>query len=62
MSVVRYFVSIVVKKDSIVCIVSEVKERSDPSQGFLFTSSEVKQCSEGTERFHFGSGETRTPE
>ena len=45
-SVVRYFISIVVKKNSVVSVVSEEKLRSERSQIFHFNSSEEKQCSE----------------
>ena len=46
MSVVRDFILTVVKKDSVVSVVSEVKQRSERSQIFHFNSSEVKQHSE----------------
>ena len=46
MSVVRDFILTVVKKDSVVSVVSEVKQRSERSQIFYFNSSEVKQRSE----------------
>ena len=46
MSVVRDFILTVVKKDSVVSVVSEVKQRSERSQIFHFNSSEIKQRSE----------------
>ena len=46
MSVVRDFILTVVKKDSVVSVVSEVKQRSERSQIFYFNSSEIKQRSE----------------
>ena len=46
MSVVRNLILTVVKKDSVVSVVSEVKQRSERSQIFHFNSSEVKQRSE----------------
>ena len=46
MSVVRYFILTVVKKDSVVSVVSEVRQRSEGSQIFYFNSSEVRQRSE----------------
>ena len=46
MSVVRDFILTVVKKDSVVSVVSETKQRSERSQIFPFNSSEVKQSSE----------------
>ena len=45
-SVVRYFISIVVKSSSEVIVVSKEKQRSEPSQIFHFNSIEVKQHSE----------------
>ena len=36
-SVVRYFISIVVKKNSVVSVVSEEKQRSERSQIFHFS-------------------------
>ena len=41
-SVVRYFILIVVKKNSVVSVASEEKQRSESSQIFDFNSSEVK--------------------
>ena len=46
MSIVRYFVLIGVKKDSVASVVSEVIQRSEGNQIFHFNSSEVKQHSE----------------
>ena len=46
MSVVRDFILTVVKKDSVVSVVSEDKQYSERSQIFHFNSSKVKQCSE----------------
>ena len=46
MSVVRDFILTVVKKDSLVSVVSEVKQRSERSQRFPFNSSEAKHRSE----------------
>ena len=46
MSVVRDFILTVVKKDSVVGVVSEAKQRSERSQIFHFNRSEVKQRSE----------------
>ena len=40
--VVRDFILTVVKKDSVVSAVSEVKQRSESSQTFHFNSSESK--------------------
>ena len=48
-SVVRYFILIVVK----------VKQRSERSQRFPFNSSEVKQRSECSQIFHFNSSEVK---
>ena len=45
MSLVRDFILTVVKKNSVVSVVSEVKQRSERSQIFHFNSSELKQCS-----------------
>ena len=59
MSVVRDFILTAVKKDSVVSIVSEVKQRSEHSQRFHFNSSEVKQRSERSQRFHFNSSEVK---
>ena len=42
MSVDRYFILTVVKKDSVVSVVSEVKQRSERSQIFHFNGSESK--------------------
>ena len=53
MSVLRDFTLTVVKKDSLVSVVGEVKQRSERSQRFNFNSSEVKQCRERSQRFHF---------
>ena len=57
--VVRCFILTVVKKDSLVSVVSEVKQRSkrsqilkhcpERSQRFPFNSSKVKQCNEGSQ-------------
>ena len=41
------------KKNSVVSVVSEEKQRSERSQIFHFNSSEVKQRSERSQRFHF---------
>ena len=46
MSVVKDFILTVVKKDSVVSVVSEVKQRNERSQIFHFNSSEIKQRSE----------------
>ena len=46
MSVDRYLILTVMKKDNVVSVVSEVKQRSERSQIFHFNSSEVKQYSE----------------
>ena len=46
MNEVRDFFLIVVKKGSIVSVVSEEKQRSERSQIFHFNSSEVKQRSD----------------
>ena len=46
MSVVRDFILTVVKKDSVVSVVSEEKQRNERSQIFHFNSSEIKQRSE----------------
>ena len=48
-SVVRYFILIVVK----------VKQRSQRSQIFHFNSSEVKQRSECSQVFHFNGSEVK---
>ena len=42
MSVVRDFILTVVKKDSVVSVVSEVKQLSESSQIFDFNSAESK--------------------
>ena len=60
MSVVRYFVLTVVKKDSVVTAVIEEKQRSQRSQRFHFNGSEVRQRSERSQRFHFNSSESKT--
>ena len=44
MSAFRYFILTVVNKDSVMSVVSEVKQRSERSQIFNFNKSEVKQC------------------
>ena len=44
-SVVRYFILIAVKQDSVVSVVNEEKQRSECSQIFHSNSSEVKQHS-----------------
>ena len=49
MSIVRYFILIVVK----------VKQRSERSQRFPFGSSEVKQRSEHSQIFYFNSSEVK---
>ena len=59
MSVLRDFTLTVVKKDSLVSVVSEVKQRSERSQGFPFDSSDVKQRSEISQRFPFNSSEAK---
>ena len=41
------------KKNSLVSVVSEEKQRSECSQIFHFNSSEVKQRSERSQRHHF---------
>ena len=41
-SIVRYFILIVVKENSVVSIVSEEKQCSEHSQRFRFNSSESK--------------------
>ena len=46
MNEVRDFFLIVVKKGSIVSVVSEEKQRSERSQVFHFNSSDVKQRAE----------------
>ena len=46
MSVVRDFILTVVKKDSVVSVVSEVKQFSELIQIFHFNICEVKQRSE----------------
>ena len=51
MSEVRDFFLIVVKKGSIVSVVSEEKQRSERSQIFLFQSSEVIQRRERSQIF-----------
>ena len=59
MSVVRSFILTVVKKDSLVSVVSKVKQRSEGSQIFHLNSSEVKRCSERSQRFPFNSSEVK---
>ena len=59
MSVARYFILTVVKKDSVVSVVCEVKQRSERSQIFHFNSSEVKYCSERSQRCPFNSSEVK---
>ena len=49
MSIVRYFILIVVK----------VKQRSERSQRFPFNSSEVKHRSERSQRFPFDNSEVK---
>ena len=46
MRVVRYLGLVVVKKNSVVSVVSDEKQRSQRSQTFHFKSSEEKQRSE----------------
>ena len=45
-SVVKYFILIVVKKNYVGSVLSEEKQRSERGQIFHFDSSEVKQPSE----------------
>ena len=45
-SVVKYFILIVVKKNYVGSVLSEEKQRSERGQTFHFDSSEVKQPSE----------------
>ena len=59
MSVVRCFILTVVKKDSVVSVVSKVKQRSERSQIFHLNSSEVKHCSERSQKFPFNSNEVK---
>ena len=59
MNVVRYFILTVVKKDSVVSVVSEVKQCSERSQIFHFNSRKVKHCSERSQRFPFNSSEVK---
>ena len=46
MSVVRYFILIVVKQNIVGSVVNEEKQRSERSQIFHFNTSEVKQISD----------------
>ena len=48
------------KKNSIVSVVSEEKQRSEPSQIFHFNSNEARHCSERSQRFHFSSSASKT--
>ena len=59
MSVVTDFILTVVKKDSVMRVVSEVKQCMEHSQIFHFNSSEVNQCSEQRQRFRFNSSEVK---
>ena len=59
MSLVRDFILTVVKKNSVVSVVSGVKQRSERSQIFHFNSSELKQCRERRQRFLFNSSEVK---
>ena len=43
------------KKNSVVSVVNEEKQRSECSQRFHFNSTELKQCSERSQRFPFKS-------
>ena len=52
MSAVRYLILTIEKKGSVVSVVSEVIQRSEPGQIFHFNSSEVKLYSEGSRVFH----------
>ena len=58
-SIVRYFILIVVKQNSIVSVVSGEKQRSERSQIFCLNSSEVKHCGEHSQRFPFNSSEVK---
>ena len=55
MNEVRDFFLIVVKKGSIVSVVSEEKQRSERGQIFHFNSSESKTVFEHSQRFSFKS-------
>ena len=59
MSVARDFILTVVKRDSIVSIVSEVKQCKGRSQRYHFKSSEIKERSESSQRIHFNSTESK---
>ena len=59
MKVVRDFHLIVVKKGSIVSVVSEKKQRSERVHRFQVISSEEKQRSECSQIFHFNSSEVK---
>ena len=59
MSAVRYLILTSEKKDSLVSVVSEVKQCSEPGQIFHFNSSEVKLCSERSQGFPFNSSEAK---
>ena len=43
------------KRNSVVSVVNEEKQRSECSQRFHVNSTEVKQCSERSQRFPFNS-------
>ena len=58
-SVVRYFILIVVNVKQVVSAVSEQKQSSERSQIFHFNSSEVKHCSERSHRLPFNSSEVK---
>ena len=59
MSVFRELPLTVVKKDSVVSVVSEVEHRSECSEIVHFISSEVKQCSERSQRYSYNSSEVK---
>ena len=59
MSLAKYFILTVVKKDSVGSVVCEEKQRSERSQIFHFNSSEVKYCSGRSQRCPFNSSEVK---
>ena len=59
MSLAKYFILTVVKKDSVGSVVCEEKQCSERSQIFHFNSSEVKYCSGRSQRCPFNSSEVK---
>ena len=48
------------KKNNVLSVVREKKQRSERSQRFHFISSEVTQCSESSQTFYFNNSKRKT--